>query len=100
MDRVATQNDVEKWTRHFRRMAAGKLKQQPEGYYIVDGKTTPPEPEPELNYEMISPVEQAVNLAKSELKRQRNDEPEEWQPKRRAKKFHKFIPPGIRERRH
>ena len=92
MDRVATQNDVEKWTRHFRRMAAGKLKQQPEGYYIVDGKTTPPEPEPELNYEMISPVEQAVNLAKSELKRQtggvHKEKPRDW-----------VVPPASKKRK-
>ena len=29
-------NEVEKWTRHFRLMAAGKLYKDPNGYYIVN----------------------------------------------------------------
>ena len=29
-------DEVEKWTRHFRLMAAGKLRKDPKGYYIVN----------------------------------------------------------------
>jgi hypothetical protein len=59
--------DVEKWTKHFRRMAEGKLRKDPKGYYVVDqtGGTIKPE------ITVVSPVQQAVNLAKSELKEQK-----------------------------
>ena len=107
MDKVATQKDVEKWTRHFRRMAAGKLKRQPEGYYLVDGRTTPPPLEPKLNYEIISPVEQAVNLAKSELKLQRDDKgveeleelPEERLVQGKAKRQNKILQPAAKKQK-
>ena len=29
-------DEVTKWTRHFRLMAAGKLRKDPKGYYIVN----------------------------------------------------------------
>ena len=59
--------DVEKWTKHFRKMAEGKLRKDPKGYYVVDqtGGTIKPE------ITVVSPVQQAVNLAKSELKEQK-----------------------------
>ena len=59
--------DIEKWTKHFRKMAEGKLRKDPKGYYVVDqtGGTIKPE------ITVVSPVQQAVNLAKSELKEQK-----------------------------
>ena len=46
-------------------MAAGELRKDPKGYYVVDQSGGVMEPK----VKMISPIEQAVNLAKSELKK-------------------------------
>ena len=55
------------WTRHFQRMAEGKLKPNHKGQYVVEkiqmGGTMK---EPTINF--VTPVAQAVELAKSELK--------------------------------
>ena len=57
--------DVKAYTEHFRRMAAGQLCKGPKGYYVQTGGKN----EPKLT--VISPVEAAVNLAKSEVKQQK-----------------------------
>ena len=63
--------DIEKWKRHFVNMAEGKARRNIisgiEGYYVVDsiqnggGKTH------DIPVKMVTPVAQAVELAKSEL---------------------------------
>lgn len=59
--------DVEKWRRHFQRMAEVKVKPNHRGHYIVTdvqsgGDTTTPE------IKFVTPVAQDVEMAKSEIK--------------------------------
>ena len=59
--------DIERWKRHFRDMAEGKLQPAFLGKYLVSaeqsgGKSNEP------NVKFVTPVAQAVELAKSELK--------------------------------
>ena len=59
--------EVEKWKRHFRRMADGKLRPNPKGKYVVDtNQTGGSSREPSLRF--VTPLAQDVELAKSELK--------------------------------
>ena len=70
--------DLETWTRHFRRMAEGKLQPNAKGYYVVDQTRDTNGPEDtdddKLKINMISPVEQAVDLAKSEMQQQQQQQ--------------------------
>ena len=59
---------VEMWTRHFQRMAEGKLKPDHKGNYVVEKiQTGGVSKEPTIQF--VTPVAQAVELAKSELKK-------------------------------
>ena len=60
--------EVEKWKRHFRLMAEGKLRPNHKGHYIVnDVQYGSGSREPEIRF--VTPLAQTVELAKSELKR-------------------------------
>ena len=64
--------DVEKWTKHFKLMAQGKLQPTRNGMYIVgDQQGGVQEPEVRINY--VTPTEAAVSRAKSQLKREREE---------------------------
>ena len=61
---------VEMWTRHFQRMAEGKLKPNHKGQYVVDkiqmgGSSNEP------TIHVVTPVAQVVEQAKSEVARKR-----------------------------
>ena len=59
--------EVEKWKRHFQRMAEGKVRPNHKGHYIVEEiQVGSGSREPEINF--VTPVAQDIELAKSELK--------------------------------
>ena len=64
--------DVETCTRHFQRMAEGKLKRNHNGHYVIE-KIEPSEEQKSTSptIKFVTPVAQAVEMAKSELKRKR-----------------------------
>ena len=83
---------VEMWTRHFQRMAEGKLKPNHKGQYVVEkiqmGGTMK---EPTINF--VTPVAQAVELAKSEVSSKRQHTMID-----NAKKGYRIHgPPGLRD---
>lgn len=58
--------EVEKYKRHFRLMAEGKLKPNMHGNYIIEkSQKGGASSQPSINF--VTPVAQAVELAKSEL---------------------------------
>ena len=59
--------NAETWARHFRRMAEGKLKRNHKGHYVVE-KVRLEEKATKPTIELVTPVAQAVEIAKSELK--------------------------------
>ena len=62
--------DVDKWVQHFKDIRAGRVQPDHKGRYIVGSgsRTKRDENKPELT--MVTPVAQAVEMAKSELKRE------------------------------
>ena len=67
---VPHQVDVDKWTKHFKLMAAGKLRPNHNGMWIVgDHQGGQAPPSIKLNY--VTPTADAVARAQSEMKRQR-----------------------------
>ena len=61
--------DVDKWTKHFKLMAQGKLRPNRNGMWIVgDHQGGQSQPTIKLNY--VTPTAAAVQRAESEMKRQ------------------------------
>ena len=59
--------EVEKWKKHFALMAEGKVRPNHKGHYVVEDKQVGSgSREPEIKF--VTPIAQAVELAKSELK--------------------------------
>lgn len=83
--------DVEKWRRHFQRMADGKVKPNHRGHYIVEkiqsgGDTTTPE------IKFVTPVAQDVEMAKSEIKANKSQTRERVQRGYKRKRHTPFKP--------
>lgn len=69
--------DFNKWIRHFEDISAGRVRPDFKGRYIVgsgsrhgpDSSTRQQEP----NVKLVTPVAQAIEMAKSELNREKED---------------------------
>ena len=61
---------VEDLTRHFHQMATGEKQPGPNGWWTVD-TSSPNQDKKQVKYEIVSPTQQVVEMAKSELKRKR-----------------------------
>lgn len=62
--------DVDKWIRHFKDIRAGRVQPDHKGRYVVGSGSRTKEDERKLELTMVTPVAQAVEMAKSELKRE------------------------------
>ena len=69
--------DVDKWVRHFEDIQAGRVRPDHKGRYIVgrESRTKQETNHPERNADLlkvnlVTPVAQAIEMAKSELKRE------------------------------
>ena len=99
--------DSDSWAHHFRRMSKGKLKRNRKGHFIVE-KVQPTKHDESLKpslaqeaetekppiIELVTPVAQAVKMAKSRVKSNRQ-ELHEFQSKRKMSRLH--GPPGYRD---
>lgn len=86
-----TMDKVEMWTRHFQRMAEGKLKPDHKGHYVVEKiQTGGVSKEPTIQF--VTPVAQAVELAKSEVARRKR---EDGESPRKVSRL--YGPPGLRD---
>lgn len=65
--------DIEKWKRHFVRMAEGKTNPDRQGHYRVDSLQSGGEDRLNTKIKVVTPVAQAVELAKSELAQEREE---------------------------
>ena len=59
--------EVDKWKIHFKRMADGKLRPNPRGKYVI-GANQSGGTSKEPTVKFVTPMAQAVELAKSEMK--------------------------------
>lgn len=62
--------EVEKWRRHFRRMAEGKSRPNHKGHWIVKEIQVGGQPE-ETILKLVTPVARDIELAKSELEEEK-----------------------------
>ena len=84
--------DIDKWKTHFKRMATGSLRADYHGKYLVKGNQIGGTSS-DANVKFVTPVAQAVELAKSELK-----EEKDYKGRRHALK-RKIGSPGIKTKR-
>ena len=65
--------NMEKWRRHFVRMAEGKTNPNHRGQYLVDSIQSGGDADLSSKIKVVTPVAQAVELAKSELAQERKE---------------------------
>lgn len=82
--------DFEKWRRHFEDVSAGRVRPDHKGRYIVgSGSRHRADPTPEKNkpvVKLVTPVAQAIEMAKSELKRENEDYKDNSESIRKSRK--------------
>ena len=82
--------DIEKWKKHFRDQAMGKTRPNAHGYYVVgDVQKGGEDDAMKQRIRVVTPVAQAVELAKSEL----NDSEELFRGKGPTKKVNQKKSP-------
>lgn len=71
--------DFNKWINHFEDISAGRVRPDYKGRYIVGSGTQhraePPSKELHPTVQLVTPVAQAIEMAKSELKREHDEPP-------------------------
>lgn len=73
--------NIDKWVRHFEDISAGRVRPDYKGRYIVGSgshnRTVPPSQEHKPTVKLVTPVAQAVEMARSELEREQDNSPNE-----------------------
>ena len=84
---MSYQSDLEKWRRHFRLMAEGKLKPDRNGKYTVGTIQRGEGSNLEARIKMITPLEAALERVRSEMKRKKRKRGNDRMKGSRMKKF-------------